>query len=335
MATDKRPSLDEIFGTTTSAEKPINTVTERPSLDEIFGPSDEKEEQPKTNEWGEPVYSFEKPVEVEGARLEDFMSPTIFEQKPNAKAEEAKQEKLSVAPTMTTSEPSGPLYPVAEPAQAEMPQSFISPKVFEEFTPEEKLMLDVDKATDNAFNAAQEEASAQSVKEDLAKTPWQRAFEDDTYDATKNQVSLRKTAGADAVIKRTFESISADDINSIIENRVANNEEFKAKKQAFDDEVQRIMPNSNDNLSDAEVEALFANMTPEEREVAEKQIAETTQALEALQAQFATDVEGIYKSESKDVEAQINNRIINRLAKLNLPKNDLEYISRGILRLVI
>ena len=72
------------------------------------------------------------------------------------------------------------------------------------------------------------------------------------------------------------------------------------------------------------------NVGPNLVKIAEKQIAETTQALEALQAQFATDVEGIYKSESKDVEAQINNRIINRLAKLNLPKNDLEYIGKAI-----
>ncbi|MBR4029355.1 MAG: hypothetical protein IKJ08_07200 [Alistipes sp.] len=283
-------------------------------------------ESPKTNEWGEPVYSFEEPVEVEGARLNDFLIPTIFKQKSNAKSETA-------LPKATKEEkpynPEG-LLPIAESGQAEMPQSFISPKVFKEFTPEEKLMLDVDKATDNAFGVVQQEASAQSVNEELSKTPWQRAFENDTYEATKNQVSLRQTTGADAVIKRTFESISADDINSIIESRVANNEEFKAKKQAFDDEVKRIMPNSNDNLSDAEVKALFANMTPEEREAAEKQIAETTQALEALQTRFATDVEGIYKSESKDVEAQINNRIINRLAKLNLPKNDLEYIGKAI-----
>lgn len=302
-------------------------------LEAIWGKSAKKidadkvaSESIKTNEWGEPIYPFEKPVEVEGARLNDFLTPTIFEPKPNAKSEaeppkKAKEEKPY--------NPEG-LLPITEPGQTEIPPTFISSKIFEEFTPEEKLMLDVDKATDNAFNAAQEEASAQSVKEDFAKTPWQRAFEDDTYDATKNQVSLRKTAGADAVIKRTFESISADDINTIIENKVANNEEFKAKKQAFDDEVKRIMPNSNDNLSDAEVEALFANMTPEEREVAEKQIADTTQALEALQTQFVTDVEGIYKSESKDVEAQINNRIINRLAKLNLPKNDLEYIGKAI-----
>ena len=243
-------------------------------------------ESPKTNEWGEPVYSFEEPVEVEGARLNDFLIPTIFKQKSNAKSETA-------LPKATKEEkpynPEG-LLPIAESGQAEMPQSFISPKVFKEFTPEEKLMLDVDKATDNAFGVVQQEASAQSVNEELSKTPWQRAFENDTYEATKNQVSLRQTTGADAVIKRTFESISADDINSIIESRVANNEEFKAKKQAFDDEVKRIMPNSNDNLSDAEVKALFANMTPEEREAAEKQIAETTQALEALQTRFATDV---------------------------------------------
>ena len=293
--------------------------------------SDDKQEEaptesPKINEWGEPVDSLEKPAEVEYAGLKDFLTPTIFEQKSNAKS------KVEPAKATKEEKPYNPegLLPITEPGQTEIPPTFISSKIFEEFTPEEKLMLDVDKATDSAFNAAQEEASAQSVKEDLAKTPWQRAFEDDTYDATKNQVSLRKTAGADAVIKRTFESISADNINTIIENRVANNEEFKTKKQAFDDEVKRIMPNSNDNLSDAEVEALFANMTPEEREVAEKQIAETTQALEALQTQFASDVEAIYKSESKDVEAQINNRIINRLAKLNLPKSDLEYIGKAI-----
>lgn len=323
MEQNKQQIFDEIFGVKAESKA---QPTKQEIFDDIFGEPAKPAEQPLTNEWGEPVYKFEKPADVEGARLNDFLTPTIFEQKPNAKSE------TELPKAIKEDKPYNPeeLLPIAESGQAEMPQSFISPKVFEEFTPEEKLMLDVDKATDNAFNAAQDEAAAQSIKEDIAKNPWQRAFEDDTYEATKNQVSLRKTAGADAVIKRTFESISADDINNIIENRVANNEEFKAKKQAFDDEVQRIMPNSNDNLSDAEVEALFANMTPEEREVAEKQIADTTQALEALQAQFATDVEGIYKSESKDVEAQINNRIINRLAKLNLPKNDLEYIGKAI-----
>ena len=324
MATDKRPSLDEIFGTTTSTEKPINTVAERPSLDEIFGPSDEKKEQPKTNEWGEPVYPFEKPVEVEGARLNDFLTPTIFEQKPNAKSE---TELPKVIKEDKPYNPDG-LLPIAEPGQVGMPQSFTSPKVFEEFTPEEKLMLDVDKATDNAFNAAQEEATKQMVTERKERGTF--GVMDEFGEGVAEKIAYRQTAGADAVIKRTFESISADDINTLIENKVANNEEFKAKKQMFDDEVKRIMPNSNDNLSNAEIEALFANMTPEEREVAEKQIAYTTQALEALQAQFATDVEGIYKSESKDVEAQINNRIINRLAKLNLPKNDLEYIGKAI-----
>ena len=324
MATDKRPSLDEIFGTTTSAEKPINTVAERPSLDEIFGPSDEKKEQPKTNEWGEPVYPFEKPVEVEGARLNDFLTPTIFEPKPNAKSEAEPPKKAKEEKPYS---PEG-LLPIAESGQAEMPQGFISPKVFEKFTPEEKLMLDVDKATDSAFNAAQEEATKQMVAERKERGTF--GVMDEFGEGAAEKIAYRQRAGADAVIKRTFESISADDIHSIIENRVANNEEFKAKKQAFDDEVKRIMPNSNDNLSDAEVEALFANMTPEERETAEKQIAETTQALEALQAQFASDVEAIYKSESKDVEAQINNRIINRLAKLNLPQNDLEYIGKAI-----
>ena len=324
MATDKRPSLDEIFGTTTSPEKPINTVVERPSLDEIFGPSDEKKELPKTNEWGEPIYPFEKPVEVEGARLNDFLTPTIFEQKPNAKSE------AELPKAIKEDKPYNPegLLPIAKPGPAEMPQSFTSPKVFEEYTPEEKLMLDVDKATDNAFNAAQEEATKQMVTERKERGTF--GVMNEFGEGVAEKIAYRQSTGADAVIKRTFESISADDINTIIEERVANNEEFKAKKQAFDDEVKRIMPNSNDNFSDAEIEALFANMTPEEREAAEKQIAETTQALEALQAQFATDVEGIYKSESKDVEAQINNRIINRLAKLNLPKNDLEYIGKAI-----
>ncbi len=291
--------------------------------------SDDKQEEvptelPKTNEWGEPVYEFEKPVDVEGARVQDFLTPTIFEQKPNAKSEAEPPKKAKEEKTYS---PEG-LLPVAESGQADMPQGFISPKVFEKFTPEEKLMLDVDKATDSAFNAAQEEATKQMVAERKERGTF--GVMDEFGEGAAEKIAYRQTAGADAVIKRTFESISADDINSIIENRVANNEEFKAKKQAFDDEVKRIMPNSNDNLSDAEVEALFANMTPEEREVAEKQIADTTQALEALQAQFATDVEGIYKSESKDVEAQINNRIINRLAKLNLPKNDLEYIGKAI-----
>ena len=267
MATDKRPSLDEIFGTTTSAEKPINTVAERPSLDEIFGPSDEKKEQPKTNEWGEPVYPFEKPVEVEGARLNDFLTPTIFEPKPNAKSEAEPPKKAKEEKPYS---PEG-LLPIAESGQAEMPQGFISPKVFEKFTPEEKLMLDVDKATDSAFNAAQEEATKQMVAERKERGTF--GVMDEFGEGAAEKIAYRQRAGADAVIKRTFESISADDINSIIENRVANNEEFKAKKQAFDDEVKRIMPNSNDNLSDAEVEALFANMTPEEREVVEKQIA--------------------------------------------------------------
>ena len=291
--------------------------------------SDDKQEEmptesPKTNEWGEPIYPFEKPVEVEGARLNDFLTPTIFEQKPNAKSE------TELPKAIKEDKPYNPegLLPIAKPGPAEMPQSFTSPKVFEEFTPEEKLMLDVDKATDNAFNAAQEEATKQMVTERRERGTF--GVMDEFGEGVAEKIAYRQSAGADAVIKRTFESISADDINSIIENRVANNEEFKAKKQAFDDEVKRIMPNSNDNLSDAEIEALFANMTPEEREVAEKQIADTTQALEALQAQFATDVEAIYKSESKDVEAQINNRIINRLAKLNLPKNDLEYIGKAI-----
>lgn len=291
--------------------------------------SDDKQEEvptklPKTNEWGEPIYPFEKPVEVEGARLNDFLTPTIFEQKPNAKSE------TELPKAIKEDKPYNPegLLPIAKPGPAEMPQSFTSPKVFEEFTPEEKLMLDVDKATDNAFNAAQEEATKQMVTERKERGAF--GVMDEFGEGVAEKIAYRQRAGADAVIKRTFESISADDINSIIEDRVANNEEFKAKKQAFDDEVKRIMPNSNDNLSDAEVEALFANMTPEEREVAEKQIAETTQALEALQAQFATDVEGIYKSESKDIEAQINNRIINRLAKQNLPKNDLEYIGKAI-----
>ena len=120
MATDKRPSLDEIFGTTTSAEKPINTVAERPSLDEIFGPSDEKKEQPKTNEWGEPIYPFEKPVEVEGARLNDFLTPTIFEQKPNAKSETERPKAIKEEKPYS---PEG-LLPIAESGQAEMPQSF-------------------------------------------------------------------------------------------------------------------------------------------------------------------------------------------------------------------
>ena len=324
MATDKRPSLDEIFGTTTSAEKTIDIVAERPTLDEIFGVPEEKNDQPRTNEWGEPVYSFEKPVEVEGAKLNDFLTPKIFEQEPNAKSE-------TELPKATKEErpynPEG-LLPIAESGKTEMPQSFTSPKVFEEFTPEEKLMLDVDKATDSAFNAAQEEATKQMVT--ARKERGTFGVMDEFGEGVAEKIAYRQSAGADAVIKRTFESISADDINTIIEERVANNEEFKAKKQAFDDEVKRIMPNSNDNFSDAEIEALFANMTPEEREAAEKQIAETTQALEALQTRFATDVEGIYKSESKDVEAQINNRIINRLAKLNLPQNDLEYIGKAI-----
>lgn len=281
-------------------------------------------ESPKTNEWGEPVYSFERPVEVEGAKLNDFLTPKIFEQKPNAKSE-------TELPKATKEEkpynPEG-LLPIAESGKTEMPQSFTSPKVFEEFTPEEKLMFDVDKATDNAFNAAQEEATKQMVI--ARKERGTFGVMDEFGEGVAEKIAYRQSAGADAVIKRTFESISADDINTIIEERVANNEEFKAKKQAFDDEVKRIMPNSNDNFSDAEIEALFANMTPEEREAAEKQIAETTQALEALQTRFATDVEGIYKSESKDVEVQINNRIINRLAKLNLPQNDLEYIGKAI-----
>ena len=325
MEQNKQQIFDEIFGV--KAENKVQ-YTKQKIFDDIFGVPAKPAEQPLTNEWGEPVYEFEKPVDVEGARVQDFLTPTIFEQKPNAKAEEAKQEKSSVAPTATTSESSGPLYPVAESGQADMPQSFISPRVFEEFTPEEKLMLDVDKATDSAFNAAQAEATKQMVTERKERGTF--GVMDEFGEGVAEKIAYRQTAGADAVIKRTFESISADDINTLIENKVANNEEFKAKKQVFDDEVKRIMPNSNDNLSDAEIEALFANMTPEEREVAEKQIADTTQALEALQAQFATDVEGIYKSESKDVEAQINNRIINRLAKLNLPKNDLEYIGKAI-----
>jgi len=321
MDKNKQQIFDEIFGV--KAESKVQP-TKQELFDEIFGEPTKQTEQPKTNEWGEPVYSFEKPVEVEGARLNDFLTPTIFEQKPNAKSE------TELPKAINEEKPYNPegLLPIAKPGPAEMPQSFTSPKVFEEYTPEEKLMLDVDKATDNAFNAAQEEATKQMVTERKERGTF--GVMNEFGEGAAEKITYRQSAGADAVIKRTFESISADDINSIIENRVANNEEFKAKKQAFDDEVKRIMPNSNDSLSESEVEALFANMTPEEREVAEKQIAETTQTLEALQAQFATDVEGIYKSESKDVEAQINNRIINRLAKLNLPKNDLEYIGKAI-----
>lgn len=321
MDKNKQQIFDEIFGV--KAESKVQP-TKQELFDEIFGEPTKQTEQPKTNEWGEPVYSFEKPVEVEGAKLNDFLTPKIFEQKPNAKSE-------TELPKATKEEkpynPEG-LLPIAESGKAEMPQSFTSPKVFEEFTPEEKLMLDVDKATDSAFGAAQEEATKQMVAERKERGTF--GVMDEFGEGAAEKIAYRQSAGADAVIKRTFESISADDINTIIEERVANNEEFKAKKQAFDDEVKRIMPNSNDNLSDAEIEALFTNMTSEEREAAEKQIAETTQALEALQTRFATDVEGIYKSESKDVEAQINNRIINRLAKLNLPQNDLEYIGKAI-----
>ena len=330
MAKDKRPSLDDIFGTNIQGAGYVITKTEdKPSLDKIFGEvaiAQPKQEQPKTNEWGEPVYPFTSPVDVEGARLLDFMTPGIIEQKSNAKSE---SEQPAVGIEEKPYNPEG-LLPVAEAAPSEMPQSFISPKVFEEYTAEEKMLLDVDKATDLAFENAQKEAN-KTLAEELAKSPIRgNAMGGELVQGIQMAGSIRKVAGADAVIKSVFESISADDVNAIIDEKVKNNPEFKAQKQAFDEEIKKLIPESNNNLSDSDVEVILSQLSPEEREAAEKKIAETTQAIEALQEQFAQSVADIYSTEGKAVEGKVYNQIISRLAKLNIPKSDLEYIGKAI-----
>ncbi|MBR5105358.1 MAG: hypothetical protein IKU93_02855, partial [Alistipes sp.] len=192
------------------------------------------------------------------------------------------------------------------------------------------MLLDVDKATDLAFENAQKEAN-KTLDEELAKSPIRGdAMGGELVQSIQLAGSIRKVAGADAVIKSVFESISADDVNAIIDEKVKNNPEFKAQKQAFDNEVKRIVPNGSNDVSDADVESLFAQMTPEERAVAESQIAEVTQQLETLAAQFTKDVEGVYNTEAKGVEAKVYNRIIDRLSTLDIPKSDLEYIGKAI-----
>ena len=366
MATDKRPSLDEIFGTTTSAEKPINTVAERPSLDEIFGPSDEKKEQPQTDEWGDPITpisSHDTPNAKSEQEVRTPISPEHLQamrgvrrqpgeialpEESRERVEAQQRDKAlfdrlqSKSEGMTLPKGTEKVSHIREQIDFEKAREnraerlpFI-PDIKDAALPEEErtLLQEVDSIVVNGygdygkydFNVDVDMPSS-ALDYDGAAGAGAATYLKALFD---RDVSDRKHKGADAVIQGVYKSIPVESVNKAIETKVQNNKEYQSKKLQFESAVNELIPDSGDKLSAEEIESLFASLTPEERAQAEKEIAEKAQAIENLQSQYVADVEAIYKAEAKNVESQISNRIIENLVKLDVPKDDLEYIGSAI-----
>jgi hypothetical protein len=142
-------------------------------------------------------------------------------------------------------------------------------------------------------------------------------------DAVQMAATSRRERGPARIVEEVLSGIDPAKANAYIADRLADDPEFAAAAER----LQKAVPAIGD-VSEQEVEQLQAALSPVQRKQYDKAVAEEQKRIVGEQEAFQKAADAAWKRQAQQFQQGITGRLVEEMARRNMPESELETFAR-------